>query len=195
MEKRRAAFFQRKIALLEALAFTDALTGIPNRTAFHEKVERYVKGQENRSPDHKTIVAYVDIDHFKMVNDIFGHDVGDVVLKEVANRISSVFQRELDSVYRYGGEEFIIMANIRPEDASNLCALVSEAISCAPIMDRGVAHEVTVSIGYAFIDEGDDHIRQRVVDCIENADIALYNAKKAGRNCYIAYDPTFSEVA
>ena len=156
-----------------------ALTGIPNRRAILETLDRELAraGREGVPLS----IGMCDIDHFKRVNDTFGHPVGDEVLIAFAQR-ARVGLRAYDSVGRYGGEEFLILApGTRgvPEDGlyERLCARTATA----PISTAAGPVSITVSIGVAR-SEGDDSSESMLVA----ADAALYQAKAAGRNrvCY-----------
>lgn len=158
---------------IEALAITDGLTGIFNRrhvlSRFQEEFER--TGRQHR----ELACLMLDIDHFKSVNDRFGHLVGDQVLEEVASRVRNTI-RKYDVLGRYGGEEFlVVMPDSTLEEAENLADRIRRGIEASPMKDV----VVTVSIGAA--DSRDDD--KVIEDVIRRADEALYEAKKAGRNC------------
>ena len=129
---------------------------------------------ENNAP---FCLAMVDIDHFKHVNDNFGHLVGDAVLHDVASRI----QRQLrggDVIGRYGGEEFLLLFHgIELEKAAEICERIRKFIADSPIVTSGVTVPITISIGVAQPVRGDDSS-----SLIERADRALYAAKNSGRN-------------
>jgi diguanylate cyclase (GGDEF)-like protein len=128
----------------------------------------------------------LDIDHFKNVNDEYGHQAGDVILKELS-RLLKKCVREIDLVARYGGEEFVI---ILPETPKRNAIIVAERMRAA-IMETDFPHEpqplnITASIGVAGYPE--DDIRTRI-DIISKADLALYKAKRDGRNQVCLYSP------
>lgn len=188
-EKRSNTHLSRMLDLVKTLALTDPLTGLKNRAGFSKKIEGYASGAQQRSKDQQAVVCFADLDHFKSINDTYGHGVGDLVLQEVARRIRSVFEREDDQVFRFGGEEFLIMADINPDDASNLCAEVSQAITKDPIICGDLELNVTVSIGYTLIAQGDECILEKVMEYVNQADAALYEAKRTGRNRSVSYSP------
>lgn len=158
---------------LEKLARTDPLTGASNRRAFSESVELAIKSVSRPAVSPVTMVL-IDVDHFKKVNDDFGHEVGDRVLIELVELINNNI-RPSDKLFRIGGEEFYLMMNYTDEEsaitASNkLCELV-----------RGVdfisGHRITVSIGASQI-----NIQDSVGSWMKRCDSALYAAKSQGRD-------------
>ena len=154
------------------LACTDALTGAFNRRSFDEQAPAIAYDCAERGAP-LAIVA-MDIDHFKHVNDEFGHAVGDVVLAEVARRTLAA-ARGRDSLFRVGGEEFLLLlADTSGPDAVALAERVRAAIARAPFTEAG---EVTASFGVAVARAGED-----LATLTARADRALYAAKAAGRN-------------
>ena len=155
----------------ELLARRDPLTGLPNRLQLAEDLAR-----EGETPAQPVIVAMADIDHFKGVNDSFGHDMGDLVLQSVANAIRSAVRNE-DRVYRYGGEEFLVIFRYSAAlDARKLCERVRLAVEA--FGSGSYVGPVTVSIGYATIPGQ----AETMAEAVQLADKALYAAKVAGRN-------------
>lgn len=164
-------------AQLHGLAMTDSLTGIPNRRAFERVVEDRV--ELARSRGESIGLALLDLDHFKQVNDRFGHDAGDQVLKEVAN----LAQRELVGegfVARVGGEEFAVV--FEREDQARIEYLLDalrDRISALEILADGKPITVTTSVGLTVMPVSSS---VEVADLLRAADEALYAAKAAGRN-------------
>jgi len=155
----------------------DLLTSLWNRGVIMELVSREV----HRSQREKncTAVMLCDIDHFKQVNDEHGHGTGDDVLCEVARRLQHSV-RSYDMVGRYGGEEFLVVLNrCEPESAVTRAEHLREAIGMKPIAARGKPVPVTISIGLAL---STDFASGDVDEIIQEADAALYAAKRAGRN-------------
>ncbi len=157
------------------MAITDALTGLYNRRKFHDTLA----GEFERARRYKTpfSLVMIDIDHFKRINDDHGHNAGDVVLKQVsALLLKSV--REIDTVSRFGGEEFMV---ILPSTDSSSAKVVAERmrdmIASFPFQD--INRPITVSIGIAGMP--DERLRNEDL-MIRCADIALYRAKQSGRN-------------
>lgn len=161
------------------MVVTDPLTGLGNRRHFDRGILPLIE-QANTGTPFSMIVF--DVDHFKRVNDILGHDVGDDVLKRVAARLASNL-RAIDIVSRYGGEEFIIaMPDTLAEDARIAADRIRSLISGTPVYVDGQALSVTVSAGVAQAEAG-----ERARDIFKRADEALYTAKKTGRNKVMAY--------
>jgi len=155
----------------------DVLTGIWNRGALldllHRELDRACRSQ---SP---TGLVILDIDHFKKVNDSYGHLVGDVVLQEVANRISRVV-RLYDFVGRYGGEEFlIVLPGCGKDQLQQSAERIRIAIASMPVLAARDEISVTVSAGGAVAEPGTNTEKETLA----KADAALYQAKDAGRNC------------
>jgi len=168
-------------------AFTDYLTGLRTRGYFEQQLELEFKRSERRR--QKFALLMIDIDHFKALNDTFGHHVGDQVLRDIAS-ILMKDMREVDTVARYGGEEFVI---ILPETTEAGAAYVAQRLRRAVEQAKFFAgspqsiQHLTISIGIAVFDKDAQFKR----DLIEFADAALYAAKHAGRNRVVCY----SEVA
>ena len=159
------------------LATTDAVTGLYNRHYLTSHMEtQLVASQRKGKP---LSVMMMDIDHFKRVNDTYGHAVGDKVLKEFSNRIAKNI-RGVDLAARYGGEEFVVMMPETPLDWAQMIAERLRQEICENPFDVGTADgplSVTVSIGVAVSDE-----EQTPGQLLERADKALYTAKEGGRN-------------
>lgn len=155
------------LALSRALR-TDPLTGLWNRRFVEERL-----AQEARA-DRRTSVILLDIDHFKLVNDTYGHDVGDVVLRTAAQLFVGGV-RTSDEVCRWGGEEFIVLCPGAPEpEAVQIAERLRECVAASEIPDLGRA--VTVSAGVAELAPG------ATAHTLRRADQALYAAKRQGRN-------------
>jgi two-component system cell cycle response regulator len=155
----------------------DPLTSLWNRGVIVE----LMAGEINRARREMTCTSVMlcDIDHFKLVNDQHGHNIGDDVLKEVARRHQSV--RSYDMVGRYGGEEFLVILNrCEPTKAQARAEDLRMAISSRPIATRAEALTVTISIGLAL---STDFANCAADQMIQAADEALYAAKAGGRNC------------
>lgn len=175
-------------------AFTDYLTGLKTRGYFEQQLELEFKRAERRR--QKFALLMIDIDHFKRLNDTFGHHVGDQVLRDVAS-ILSKDMREVDTVARYGGEEFVI---ILPETTESGARYVAQRLRRAVEQAKFFAgspqtvQHLTISIGLAVYDADAQFKR----DLIEFADAALYSAKNGGRNrviCYSELDKEKKEVS
>lgn len=166
----------REMDELKLRASVDGLTRLWNRSAIMELLSAEVKRAKRGIP---MCVAMIDVDHFKNVNDTYGHPAGDAVLVEVASRIRRAL-REYDSVGRYGGEEFIaVMSNASLIPSMKLCHRIRLSIEKEPISTPAGPVSVTVSIGLVpSVAKKTDLER-----LIGAADAALYRAKKKGRNC------------
>jgi two-component system, cell cycle response regulator len=163
-------------AELERRALQDALTGVANRFALNQALEREM-ARSARTGSPLSVVLF-DIDHFKRVNDTFGHLVGDDVIRGVATRSSSQIRR-YDTLGRYGGEEFLLIApECGAEQAASLAERMRRAI-CGRLFVSGISSiAVTASFGVASTDQRYRDVRA----LLEAADEALYMAKRAGRN-------------
>lgn len=178
-----AANIERKQASahLRYLAQYDALTGLPNRTLFADRLRvALAKAARNRE---MLALLYIDLDHFKPVNDLFGHATGDLLLEEVARRIQSCV-RESDTVSRIGGDEFMVLLNAvrSPQSAAavgeNICAALGRSIEAS-----GYKLQVSPSIGIALYPEHGIEPKQLT----RNADAAMYAAKNSGGNRCLVY--------
>ncbi|ODB96195.1 hypothetical protein A3196_05095 [Candidatus Thiodiazotropha endoloripes] len=156
---------------LERLAFYDPLTGLANRLLLQDRLEQSCSYA--RRNDSMVAVLFIDLDKFKLVNDSFGHEVGDLLLQEVAKRISAVV-REGDTVARLGGDEFVVvLRDLNDVDAVNSVAdKIINAVN-QPIQIQGNQCSVDASVGVSLYP---DH--QQVSDLLKHADIAMYKAKR-----------------
>lgn len=157
---------------LAKLSVTDQLTGIFNRRKFDETLQAELR-QEARYPRGLALIT-LDIDHFKDINDLYGHAEGDTVLKELAQQITATM-READSFFRVGGEEFSLITFAPDSDS---LALAAEKLrrAVATHVFRGVGR-LTISLGASLYHAGDDYD-----SLCQRADEALYQAKDGGRN-------------
>lgn len=168
---------------IKHLAFYDSLTDLPNRRLLLERLERSLL--QNWRTGKRSALLFIDLDDFKQLNDERGHDMGDLLLLEVAHRlIGSV--RESDTVSRFGGDEFVLILenlNERHGDAVNEVGLVTQQVLSnlsSPYQLLGLEYSCTASIGIAmFVTDG--RTRQ---DLLKHADIAMYAAKQSGGNNY-----------
>ena len=168
---------------LMRFAFTDYLTGLKTRGYFEQQLDLEFKRSERRR--QKFALLMIDIDHFKSLNDTFGHHAGDQVLRDVAS-ILMKDMREVDTVARYGGEEFVM---ILPETTETGATYVAQRLRRAVEQAKFFAgspqsiQHLTISIGIAVFDTDAQFKR----DLIEFADAALYAAKHGGRNQLVCY--------
>jgi diguanylate cyclase (GGDEF)-like protein len=168
---------------LERLAYTDGLTGITNRVAFFLTVEKELI--RSRRMSYNIGVMMLDLDHFKAINDTYGHEAGDEVLQKVANALESCL-READCIGRIGGEEFaIIVPGADNSGLHNLAKRLQTSISLLTFTFLADDHNITISIGYTMVKAS-----ETFKAALSRADQHLYAAKSNGRNCYIT-DATF----
>jgi diguanylate cyclase len=164
------------------LALHDPVCGLPNRIYFGRRLEEVIG--DVRRGGHSAAVFYIDLDHFKDVNDTLGHHIGDELILSVTQRLSRIM-REDDLVARLGGDEFAIITVV-PSDSYSLQAVAGRVISavCAPYSIDGHTIVIGASVGIAVIDR-----RARDAgDILRYADMALYRAKNEGRNRACVYD-------
>lgn len=183
---------ERKFAQQQLLhdALHDALTGLPNRNLFMERVERALKRSE-RHAEYLFAVLFLDLDRFKIVNDSLGHLVGDKLLVSIARSLEKIL-RSSDTVARLGGDEFtILLEDIESyQDAVQIAERIRQAL-CAPYQVEG--HEVfsTASIGIALSSNG----YTRPEQLLRDADLAMYRAKELGKSRYTIFDRAMHEPA
>lgn len=155
-------------------SYRDFLTGMYNRRFFFETAEPIAKkAHRSQSP---FLVAMLDIDHFKLINDTYGHDVGDIAIKEVASILKQAV-RSSDLIARFGGEEFcLLLENISMEDAMQLLDNIRKKFESNVITSQSNTISYTVSIGAVYDNSSE------IDKMIKEADLNLYEAKKDGRN-------------
>jgi diguanylate cyclase (GGDEF)-like protein len=168
--------FSSDIAMLRTLADTDGLTRLLNRRAFMSfATDAFEHYQRYHRP---FAVLMLDLDHFKAINDSYGHAAGDTVLGVMAARIADTL-RPTDKVGRFGGEEFIVLLReVAIEDARDAAERIRQAVADEPVPFDDAVIPVTVSIGLAAVATSDRDIQ----DVIGRGDLALYEAKNSGRN-------------
>lgn len=164
-------------AELRALASTDYLTGLPNRRHFFTCMEAEL-ARIQRLDSQRAAVLMLDLDHFKRINDSFGHATGDVLLRHFAALVTDEL-RKIDTAGRIGGEEFaILLPGAGPDAALALAERLRQKVGETPLMQDGLAIPVTVSIGVAVMKKEDSNADASLI----RADKALYRAKEGGRN-------------
>jgi diguanylate cyclase (GGDEF)-like protein/PAS domain S-box-containing protein len=173
---------------IEVLAFYDPLTHLPNRRLFIDRLS-HALASSTRSPN-KGALLFIDLDNFKNLNDSLGHAVGDMLLLQVAERLSSCV-REGDTVARLGGDEFVITLedlSLQLDEAASKTKLIGEKILqllSQPYNLGEYEYQITCSIGAALF----HHNEQSQDELLKQADIAMYQAKKLGRNAICFFDP------
>jgi diguanylate cyclase (GGDEF)-like protein/PAS domain S-box-containing protein len=191
LEGTLADITDRKVAeqQIEYQAYHDALTGLPNRMLFQDRLT-IALAHANRT-GQPLAVMFLDLDHFKFVNDTLGHTVGDLLLQGVAERLTQAL-REEDTVARLGGDEFTLLLShlASHEDAGRIAQKLLETIALPFTLENHDLY-VTTSIGIAMHPEdGDD-----AETLLKNADSAMYRAKELGRNNYQLYTPAMNRLA
>jgi diguanylate cyclase (GGDEF)-like protein len=177
---------QRADDRLRYIAFHDDLTSLPNRLMFNQRLEQALS--RHRRVGTQLAVLLMDLDRFKVINDSLGHEVGDILLREVAVRLAAE-SRHSDSVARMGGDEFVVLIenNTTLADISG-CARRLIGQMSAPYLLNGKEYHVTLSIGISVFpaDGSDPH------SLLKAADVAMYRAKEMGRNNYQYYLPSMN---
>lgn len=174
---------------LDFLAHHDLLTNLPNRLLFNQRLRQSIALAQRHQ--RQLAVIFIDLDHFKNVNDTLGHDLGDELLKRVAADLSS-HVRESDTLTRIGGDEFILLLDEieAPRHAGAIAEKFLHLLS-KTVMISNYEIVISASIGISFFPtDGQD-----VTSLVKNADTAMYYAKTHGRNSYHFYAPAMSEYA
>jgi diguanylate cyclase len=180
---------RRQIRLQEEsllrMAYYDSLTGLFNRQMFNKLFQQALAHAQR----HSRLVAllYLDLDRFKTINDTYGHTVGDQLLHAVAQRLKQCCQRDQDTIARYGGDEFIILLSDpdTPQEAVRVARNIIEAFTHPLVLP---AHELLISPSIGISIYPADGISEDVL--VKNADIAMYCAKKEGRNRFHLFNPS-----
>ena len=179
---------RRASAEIESLAFYDALTGLPNRRLLLDRLGRAI--EQARRMGHMGALLFLDLDHFKMLNDSRGHEVGDLLLQQVAQRLSATV-RASDTVARLGGDEFVVMLGDLPAgaaDAAQLARGVSEKLIARlaePYVLAGHSYRCTSSVGATLFGQEE----QDAAELLKRADIAMYQIKARHGNAVCFFDP------
>lgn len=166
---------------LKKLAMQDFLTGLPNRTALSKGI--VVEMERAKSTNKRLAVFLLDIDKFKEVNDTMGHDIGDELIKEFANRVEGCIRKK-DLLARFGGDEFVIVMNDLndKQEAIYIAERILQALQ-APWKIKSYDTRISTSIGISFYTD----YNQEVKSLLKHADLALYKAKEKGRNNFQIY--------
>ncbi|MHB8354558.1 MAG: sensor domain-containing protein [Burkholderiales bacterium] len=178
---------------IQRLAFHDYLTDLPNRRLLMDRLQQALASSARSHLEGALL--FLDLDHFKTINDIHGHDTGDLLLQQVAKRLTSCL-RECDTVARLGGDEFVILLsdlNALPIEAATQTLAIGEKILRViglPYLINTLAYHCTASIGMTLFNKHE----QGAEDLLKHADIAMYQAKKAGRNVLRFFDPEMQEA-
>jgi diguanylate cyclase (GGDEF)-like protein len=173
---------------INVLAFFDQLTGLPNRTLLIDRLKQ-AKSSSARNSNFGALL-FIDLDNFKTLNDTLGHDVGDMLLKQVAQRLSNCV-REEDTVSRFGGDEFVVVLlglNSDKTEAATASEVIAEKILASlnkSYLLNGVNHRSSASIGVTLFQGAGTSID----DLMKQADLAMYKSKDEGRNGIRFFDP------
>ncbi|MFA6197173.1 MAG: EAL domain-containing protein [Sulfurimonas sp.] len=173
---------------LDHLAHHDSLTGLPNRLLFLDRLKQAIKHAKRRNKN--VTILFLDLDRFKEVNDTFGHEIGDKLLREVASRLLNCVRDE-DTIARLGGDEFtIILEDVGQNEVIKIAKNIIKAMQ-EPVYIRNQELYTTFSVGISSYPE--DGNTSSVL--IRNADTAMYKAKENGKNKYEFYNSKMTEVA
>jgi diguanylate cyclase (GGDEF)-like protein len=175
---------------LEYISFTDPVTRLHNRSHFDIHLE--LEWKRAHRQHYPLSLLLIDLDHFKSINDRFGHPFGDFVLAEVGLCLSDLLQRSGDLLARVGGEEFaLLLINTPAEGATRVAEQVCAAVRALPLVHEGSEVELTTSVGIAaLIPPGDEPGDANLL--FEQADLALYRAKNGGRDRWELHAPVAS---
>ena len=175
--------------MMKRFALHDMLTGLPNRTMLHQRLDQSLRDYSKTGTG--VALLYLDLDRFKHINDSLGHSVGDQILQQVAGRLLGAI-RDVDTLARIGGDEFFILLEniVEHHQADDVAARILSDIT-RPFMVDPMLLYMTCSIGISFFPEdGVD-----IVSLVRKADMAMYEAKKQGRNAFRCFDPTLLDKA
>lgn len=163
---------------LDRLASHDPLTNLLNRRSMTERLQKALELCETSGIPFYVIIG--DIDDFKKINDTYGHDCGDLVLRQIAQILSSCF-RSADAVCRWGGEEFLILlADVSKPNALSIVERLRTAIGSTPMVYRNTPIHITMTFGMDTFEAGD-----KLDEIIKRADKCLYDGKRQGKNCVV----------
>ncbi|MBC7907868.1 MAG: GGDEF domain-containing protein, partial [Rhodospirillaceae bacterium] len=173
---------KRLMETLRESSLRDPMTGLNNRRFLEEYVETLIATVQRRKT--QVAVLMLDLDYFKMVNDTYGHDAGDAVIKALAKLLRQTV-RSSDMVIRYGGEEFlVILVDTPPDHADIVAEKIRSSVEALEVQAGSVVLKKTISIGMADFPNDSDTFWQAV----KFADVALYQAKEGGRNQVVRFD-------
>jgi diguanylate cyclase (GGDEF)-like protein/PAS domain S-box-containing protein len=179
----------RAEAGLHYLTLHDALTGLPNRAGLSTILQTELAA--TAEPGTAVAVLFVDLDHFKVINDSLGHNAGDELLMTVAQRLTSAVRNASGTVARLAGDEFVVIERVRSNtEASKLAERILDVLNAVMVIE-GLEIICSASIGIALADQECDHPER----LLRRADIAMYRAKARGRNAWEIHDPTEADPA
>lgn len=169
--------YEELMRKFERMAITDPVTGLFNRRRFEEVLAQEFERYRRYGTPFSCLM--IDVDHFKRINDTYGHDIGDLILKETAQTIQGQ-TRGVDTVARYGGDEFaVLLSQQKGDEAVKAAGRILKELRHLHFKEIKKGEKITLSIGIASVPDPDLKEMDQVVQC---ADFALYKAKKAGRD-------------
>lgn len=170
---------------LKENAYCDSLTGLPNRLALYEDFEKHINTLTNKT----MALFFIDSDNFKFINDTMGHYIGDILIKRMGDRLTSLYEGRSHTVYRLGGDEFVFFAEYdHIDEVYSYAKEIIRSFSFPLKIDENTIC-ITVSIGIATYPYNGNNIQE----LIRNADIAMYKAKESGKNCYVLFSGDMHE--
>ncbi|MCL4561506.1 MAG: EAL domain-containing protein [Chloroflexi bacterium] len=170
-------------------ALHDALTGLANRTLFTDRLEHAIDSHNRRS-DYSYAVLFLDLDHFKVINDSLGHHTGDELLIAVGQRLRESL-RSIDTIARMGGDEFVILLDNTPRES--VSQIVERTLKIIKTPFRLDVHDVFVTASVGVVVNTDGYADTSEI--LRDADIAMYEAKTKGRDCFEYFDPSMRAQA
>jgi diguanylate cyclase (GGDEF)-like protein len=184
----RTVDLENAIKQIQKISITDALTGCFNRGGIIEYLPKEMKrARRYKSP---VTILICDLDHFKKVNDTYGHPSGDIVLKQVVIRMQELIREDVDWLARYGGEEFLlIMPHTTRSEGMKTAERLRQEISELSFVFSDETVRVTASFGVSSIEDWEDEHEITHEDLLNSADVYLYQAKKGGRNMVVSGPP------
>ncbi len=175
-----ALFRQRNERVIQSLAMTDQLTGLHNRHHLERCLEKAI--ERARAAGKSGYLLFIDMDDFKIINDAYGHDYGDAILKEIAGFLCKRFG-DSKNIFRFGGDEFVVLLD--PDESPRIYDIMGGLLQRARLPWQAIDRNFycTLSVGVVRYPDGSGGGR----DIVKNADIAMYQAKKMGKNNYVFY--------
>ena len=173
---------------LRHMAFYDGLTGLPNRNFFRDLLQRAIQRAKRRE-DYIFSILFLDCDRFKLVNDSFGHQIGDQILQEISERLKSCL-RSIDTVARLGGDEFVILLE-ELEDTNFTASVAQRLIEQLELPFMIDNREIFLGLSIGIILDGSDYSSPGLI--MRDADTAMYRAKELGKGCYQIFKPEMQQ--
>jgi len=189
--KQRTSELQNAIEEIHQISVRDALTGCFNRGGLNQYLPKEMKRAERYN--NPISILLCDLDHFKRINDTYGHQSGDLVLKQVVARMQELIRDDIDWLARYGGEEFLLVMPLTDfAAAQEVAERLRREIAAIPFSFSGETEYITASFGLSSIEDWQAHARVSHETLLKSVDIFLYRAKNGGRNQVVAGLPILS---